>query len=62
MGVVQTALEKAEASVAKNEAHLEESWIQEKEAHPGDHGQSDFSEKSDSDVVVEPQRRVASQA
>ena len=27
MGIIQTALEKAEASVAENEDHLEESWI-----------------------------------
>ena len=53
MGVVQTALDKAEASVAENEDHLEESRIQEEEAHQGDQGQSDSSEGQDDDVVVE---------
>ena len=53
MGVIRTALEKAEASVAENEDHLEESWIQEEEACHGDQGQSSSSEGQDSDVVVE---------
>ena len=53
MDVVQTALDKAEASVAENEDHLEESQIQEEEAHQGDQGQSNSSEGQDDDVVVE---------
>ena len=53
MGVIQTALKKAEASIAKNEAHLEESQIQEEEACHGDQGQSDSSEGQYGDVVVE---------
>ena len=53
MGVIRTALEKAEASVTKNEDHLEESWIREEEARQGDQGQSDSSEGQDDDVVVE---------
>ena len=53
MGVIQTALEKAEASVTENEDHLEESRIQEEEAHQGDQGQSDSSEGQDSNVMVE---------
>ena len=52
MGVVQTALDKAEASVAENEDHLEESRIWEEEAGQGDQGQSDSSEGQD-DVMVE---------
>ena len=52
MGIVRTALDKAEASVAENEDHLEESQIWE-EAHQGDQGQSDSSEGQDDDVVVE---------
>ena len=40
MGVIQTAFEKAEVSIAENEAHLEESQIWEKEAHHGDQDQS----------------------
>ena len=55
MGVIQTALEKAKASVAENEDHLEESWIQEEEARQRDQGQSDSSEGQDDDVVVEGQ-------
>ena len=39
--------------VAENEDHLEESWIQEEEAHHGDQGQSNSSEGQYSDVVVE---------
>ena len=53
MGVIQTALEKAEASVAENEDHLEESQIWEEEARQGDQGQSDSSEGQNGDVVVE---------
>ena len=53
MGVIQTALEKAEASITKNEAHLEESQIWEDEAHHGDQDQSDSSEGQYGDVVVE---------
>ena len=53
MGVIRTALEKAEASIAKNEAHLEESRIREEEAHHGDQGQSDSSGGQDDDVMVE---------
>ena len=53
MGIVQTALDKAEASVTENEDHLEESRIWEEEAHQGDQGQSDSSEEQDDDVVVE---------
>ena len=53
MGVIRTAFKKAEASIAKNKAHLEESWIQEEEAHHGDQGQSDSSEGQDGDVMVE---------
>ena len=53
MGVIQTALKKAEASIAKNEAHLEESWIQKEEARHGDQGQSDSSEAQYGNVMVE---------
>ena len=53
MGVIRTALEKAEASIAKNEAHLEESQIWEEEAHHGEQGQSNSSEGQYGDVVVE---------
>ena len=53
MGIIRTALEKAEASVAENEDHLEESQIREEEAPHGDQGQSDSSEGQYSDVVVE---------
>ena len=53
MGIIQTALEKAEASVAENEDHLEEGWIWEAEAHQGDQDQSDSSEGQDDDVMVE---------
>ena len=53
MDVLQTALKKAEASMAKSEDHLEESQIQEEEAHQGDQGQSDSSEGQDRDIVVE---------
>ena len=53
MGILQTALKKAEASMAQSEDHLEESWIWEEEAHQGDQGQSDSSEGQDGDVEVE---------
>ena len=53
MGVLRTALKKAEASIAENEDHLEESWIWEEEARQGDQGQSDSSEGQDEDVMVE---------
>ena len=53
MGVIQTAFEKAEASIAENEAHHEESQIQEEEAHHGDQGQSNSSEGQYDDVMVE---------
>ena len=53
MGIIQTALKKAEASVAENEDHLEESQIREEEACQGDQGQSNSSEGQDDDVVVE---------
>ena len=53
MGVVRTALYKAEASITRNEAHLEESQIQEEEAHQGDQGQSNSSEEQEDDIVVE---------
>ena len=53
MGVLQTALKKAEASISENEDHLKESRIQEEEAHQGDQGQSDSSEGQDEDIMVE---------
>ena len=53
MGIVRTALDKAEASVAENEDHLEESRIWEEETHQGDQGQSDSSEGQNGDVMVE---------
>ena len=53
MGIIRTALEKAEASVAENEDHLEESRIREEEACHGDQGQSNSSEGQYSDIVVE---------
>ena len=53
MGILRTALKKAEALIAENEDHLEESWIREEEAHQGDQGQSDSSEGQDGDVMVE---------
>ena len=53
MGVLQTALKKAEASMAESEQHLEDSQIREEEACQGDQGQSDSSEGQDGDVVVE---------
>ena len=53
MGVLQTALKKAEASMAESQDHLEESWIWEEEARQGDQGQSDSSEGPDGDIVVE---------
>ena len=53
MGVIRTAFEKAEASIAENEAHLEESWMWEEEAHHGDQGQSHSSEGQSDDVMME---------
>ena len=53
MGILRTALKKAEALIAENEDHLEESWIREEEAHQGDQGQSNSSEGQDGDVMVE---------
>ena len=53
MGILQTALKKVEASMAKSEDHLEESWMREEEAHQEDRGQSDSSEGQDGDIVVE---------
>ena len=53
MGVIRTALEKGEASIAKNEARLEESQIQEDEVRHGDQGQSDSSEGQYDNVMVE---------
>ena len=53
IGVIQTALKKAEASTAKNEAHLEESQVWKEEARHGDQGQSNSSEGQYGDVVVE---------
>ena len=53
MGIVPTALDKAEASIARNEAHLEESQIREEEACQGDRGQSDSSEEQEDDIAVE---------
>ena len=53
MGVLRTALKKAEASVTENEDHLEESQIREEEACQGDQGQSDSSEGQNDDVVME---------
>ena len=53
MGILRTTLKKAEASIAENKDHLEESWIREEEARQGDQGQSDSSEGQDDYVVVE---------
>ena len=53
MGVLRTALKKAEALISKNEDHLEESQMWEEEACQGDQGQSDSSEGYDDDVMVE---------
>ena len=53
MGVLQTTLKKAEASMVQSEDHLEESRIWEEEAHQGDQGQSDSSEGQDGDIMVE---------
>ena len=53
MGILQTALKKTEASMAKSKDHLEESQIWEEEAHQGDQGQSDSGKGQDGDVVVE---------
>ena len=39
--------------MAQSEDHLEESRIQEEEAHQGDQGQSDSSEGQDREVMVE---------
>ena len=55
MGVLRTALKKAEASMAESEDHLKESQIREEEACQGDQGQSDSSEGQDGDVMVEGQ-------
>ena len=53
MGILQTALKKVEASMAKSEDHLEESQMREEEACQEDRGQSDSSEGQDGDVVME---------
>ena len=53
MGIVRTALNRAEALVAENEDHLEESRIREEEARQGDQGQSDSSEGQDDNIMVE---------
>ena len=53
MGIVRTALNKAEASVAENKDHFEESRIWEEEAHQGDQGQFNSSEGQGNDVMVE---------
>ena len=53
MNVLQTSLKKVEAAVVENENHLEESQIQEEEAHQGDQGQSDSSEEHEGDIVIE---------
>ena len=53
MGVIRTAFEKAEASIAENEACLEESQMWEEEACHGDQGQSNSSEGQYDDVMVE---------
>ena len=50
MGILQTTLEKVEASMAESEDHLEESRMREEEAHQEDRGQSDSSK---GDVIVE---------
>ena len=50
MGILRTALKKAEASMAKSEDHLEESRMREEEACQEDRGQSDSSK---GDVIVE---------
>ena len=52
MGILQTALKKAEALMAHSEDHLKESQIQEEEARQEDQGQSNSSEGQDGDVVV----------
>ena len=39
--------------MSESEDHLEESQIQEEEAHQGDQGQPDSSEGQDGDIVVE---------
>ena len=53
IGILRTALKKAEASIAENEDHLEESRTWEEEAHQGDQGQSNSSEGHDDNAVVE---------
>ena len=53
MGVVRTALNKAEASITRNKACLEESQIQEEEACQEHQGQSDSSEEQEDNIVVE---------
>ena len=44
VGILQTALKKVEASIAKSEDHLEESQMREEEAHQEDQDQLDSSE------------------
>ena len=53
MGILQTALKKAEASISENKDNLEESQIWEEEARQADQGQSNSSEGQDEDVMVE---------
>ena len=53
IGVIQTVLNKVEASIARNKAYLEESLIQEEEACQGDQGQSDSSEGQEDGIMVE---------
>ena len=60
MGILQTALKKAEALMAESEDHLEESQIRDEEACQGDQGKSDSSEGQDGDVVVEGQEESGS--
>ena len=52
IGVLCSALRKAEASISESEDHLEKSWIREEEVHLVDWGQSN-SNTDDGDVVVE---------
>ena len=53
MGMLQTTLKKAEASMAQSEDHLKESQIQQEEARQEDQGQSNSSEGQDGDIMVE---------
>ena len=53
MGVLQTALRKAETSINESEDHLEESQMREEDAHKVDRGQSDSNMDEDRDVIVE---------